>query len=179
MNCPKCREKGNLIDVAGLKVFECGRCEGLWFDFDQLCLLVEKDPEDYAWSDIELWRDPAKFSIIESAGACPNDSASLTSLEYLGAPCIIEICPDCMGVWLDREQYDDLVDYLDMQIDPEFVAEAAGDAHERYTKLFTSEEAGKTEESDLAKVMYMLQLRFGIESATLKDVREIIRSGAG
>ena len=177
MKCPKCGVPTEEVEVKSIRLDHCPRCQGTWYDRDELRLLREKESHrDYRWVDMDLWKDPDRLRVAEkSAARCPNDGAPLAILGYGGSNVEIEVCPVCYGIWLDRGEYDKIIKYLEETVDAESIPELLVDVKEEFKDLFTGEESMKTELSGLGKVLYLLQLRFAVEHPGLVKVKEAIR----
>lgn len=92
----------------------CPRCGGLWLDRGELEAIEESRERDYT---DELLRMPdlgyAAYALALQKQnrqlACPNCGARLETREY--ARCsqvMIDACPKCHGVWLDRGELEAL-----------------------------------------------------------------------
>lgn len=48
MKCPKCGAHMTEIELAGIKVDQCGTCQGIYFDHGELEILIEsKEPKGF------------------------------------------------------------------------------------------------------------------------------------
>ncbi len=57
MKCPKCGEEMTEIELAGLKVDQCGGCRGIYFDHGELEILMEsKEPKGFLGAMKRLFR---------------------------------------------------------------------------------------------------------------------------
>ena len=177
MNCPKCGVTMNEVEVKSIQLDHCPQCAGTWYDQGELRLLEEKGSHrEYRWVDLELWREPAKLRVArESACRCPRDGAALATLSYAGSDVIVEVCPTCYGIWLERGQSDRILEYLEGEADAETIPDLLADVKEEFKELFTRDEPVAKELSDLGKILYLLQLRFAVEHPGLMKLKEAIR----
>jgi Zn-finger nucleic acid-binding protein len=98
MICPKCRQDTltSFGQMEGVDIDFCSGCKGIWYDKGELAFYVEAgdDVPDLA----------ATLSAGRPAGcACPRCQVELIESHYVpGEPLLIDICPRCHGVFLDR-----------------------------------------------------------------------------
>ncbi|HYW05280.1 MAG TPA: zf-TFIIB domain-containing protein [Gammaproteobacteria bacterium] len=95
-------------------VDRCPRCGGIWLDRGELEAIEETRERDYA---DELLRMPdlgyAAYELARQKRTrqltCPSCEAGMETREY--ARCsqvMIDVCPKCHGVWLDRGELESL-----------------------------------------------------------------------
>ena len=63
----------------------------------------------------------------DTALSCPSCTATLVPVDRNGV--VIDACPSCRGVWLDRGELDKLV-VLEQQVSDDFYAEMSGQSRE-------------------------------------------------
>jgi Zn-finger nucleic acid-binding protein len=114
--CPACDGHLERWTAFGTGFEACPDCGGIWLDKDELKDLkdrAEKDPwTDLRWmnNEIEAIEDP---TAMLSDRHCPRcDDSRLVSASFGKSPIVIEWCPDCHGVWLDRGEFRQIVDLL-------------------------------------------------------------------
>ncbi len=57
MKCPKCGEEMTDIELAGIKVDQCGGCRGIYFDHGELEILMEsQEPKGFLGAMNRLFR---------------------------------------------------------------------------------------------------------------------------
>lgn len=98
MKCPKCggdslRDFGQ---VEGVEIDFCSSCKGIWFDAGELAFYVEAE-EDVP--NVE-----AAISAGHATGLeCPKCASELIETRYVPEePLLMDICPSCRGVFLDK-----------------------------------------------------------------------------
>jgi Zn-finger nucleic acid-binding protein len=81
---------------------QCEKCGGIWFDESELYRAKEGEAEKIESLDSESLRNPTK--IESSTLICPRDQAVLFQFtdKYFPRDIILERCPLCNGVWLNR-----------------------------------------------------------------------------
>lgn len=120
MECPRCKKetlkKGRLADV---NIDHCTECGGIWFDEDELRQAKDKKDENLNWLDIDLWRDPKKFEVSRSGRLCPRCRMPLYNVEYGNSKVMVDLCSLCKGIWLDKGEFERIIDYLKEKADYE------------------------------------------------------------
>ena len=178
MNCPKCGEPMEPVEVRSITIDRCPGCGGQWYDRDELRLLKDKASHgDYCWVDVDLWKEAGRLRIdTESHGACPRDGAPLTRLRYGDSDVVVEACPKCFGLWLDAGEFDKIIGHLERTVTSKSSGELLADVKEEFAELFTGDEGIRSELRDLGRVLYLLQLRFAIEHPGLVRIKDAIRA---
>jgi Zn-finger nucleic acid-binding protein len=81
---------------------QCEKCGGIWFDESELFRAKQGEAEKIELLDEEKLRTPTR---IENANLlCPIDQAALFRFtdKYFPEDIILEHCPSCTGIWLNR-----------------------------------------------------------------------------
>ncbi|MFH1731383.1 MAG: zf-TFIIB domain-containing protein [Planctomycetota bacterium] len=175
MNCPKCDGAATEeVEVQSIKVDRCPECGGTWFEQGELGQVKDRESHgDYRWLDVNLWQDAEKVTVDEaSRSKCPQDGAALATVRYGDPEIAVEVCPICFGLWLDKGEYEKIIDHLEQRVDSETLAEYLAEVEEEFVELLK----GKSELSDLGKVFYLLRLRFAVEHPTLVTIKEAVRN---
>jgi len=178
MNCPKCGATTEEIVVKSVKVDRCPECGGTWYDRDELEALKDLESRgDLRWLDTGLWQDADQVTVGERSDlACPRDGARLVVVRYGEPEITIDVCPVCFGLWLDRGEYEKIIEHLERAVDSETVAEYLADVGGEVAELFAGRHGLKTEAADLAKIFHLLRLRLAAEHPALVKVKEAIRA---
>jgi Zn-finger nucleic acid-binding protein len=112
----KCPADGAALDsyrLSRVKFEGCPTCHGMWLDKDELRQLKNKfNDGQLHWINREV-NDIEKASMISSSRVCPKcPSSKLRSVLFGHSGVVIDSCPDCQGIWLDRREYDSICEYL-------------------------------------------------------------------
>lgn len=112
-DCPACGAKLDLYSILSMEFEGCPKCHGLWLATDELRKLKNKfDIGELHWLNGEV-DNIEKTAAIRSKRACPKkDSGNLLSVVFGKSSVVLDWCPKCHGIWLDRGEYDKIVDYL-------------------------------------------------------------------
>jgi len=106
MNCPKCLSATLAqIRIDSVAVDRCSRCDGIWFDAQELSQLLAEDARQVA----ELRRGASHEQLDEKRGLCPRDSAELLRMySAIDRSVTLDACADCHGIWLDGGEFEKL-----------------------------------------------------------------------
>jgi Zn-finger nucleic acid-binding protein len=165
MNCPKGHGGLDRVPVGKIHIDRCPECGGTWYEVGELRLL--KDTEaggDYCWIDFDLWKDIDEFRAArQQRYACPQDTQLLTTVRYGDSPVAVDICERCRGVWLDQDEFAQIVAHLDEMVNTQSVGDYLKDIRDEFLEIFAGPEDPLSEMRDFGRVLYLLQLRFVIE----------------
>lgn len=177
MDCPKGHGSLRRVAVGSIRIDRCGECGGSWYDKGELRLLKDREAQgDYCWIDFDLWRDVDKFRAArQQRYQCPKDGRQMTTVHYGEAPITVDICSECRGVWLDRDEYDEITAYLEKMVNTTSVGDYLKDLRDEFLEVFTGPEGPISEMKDLDRVLYLLQLRFVVERPGLTRVLNALR----
>ena len=106
MNCPKC-QSATLAEfkIDGVAVDRCSRCDGIWFDAQELSELLAEDAKLVA----ALRRGSEDELADAKRGRCPRDSAHLLRIySAIDRNVVLDACADCHGIWLDGGEFEKL-----------------------------------------------------------------------
>jgi len=151
-NCPNCDAKLDLCSLLGIEFEGCPKCHGLWLDRDELRKLKNKvGIGELRWLNSEV-------DSIEQAAAsaskrvCPRkDNGNLLSVVFGKSSIVLDWCPECHGMWLDRGEYGKIVDYLLNEAGQSTIKDVEKEIKEDVKKLFQSGAASPVAElSDIA-----------------------------
>ncbi len=122
MICPRCTvplewKPGN---KTGLNC--CPACQGLWLDHAALREARQNSQADLAGDFSKL--PGATTSDIK----CPGDGAAMLTIKYRDVE--VDTCPECKGLWLDKGEWEKLMEAHGSSISPAagIAAAAAGGA---------------------------------------------------
>lgn len=106
MNCPKCMtETLGGFSVQEITVDQCPSCKGIWFDAQELSQLLAEDARQVA----TLRRGSENEVADDTRGRCPRDnSALLRVFSSIDRSVILDVCPDCRGIWVDGGEFEKL-----------------------------------------------------------------------
>ncbi len=120
--CPVCKPdvKMDIYDLHSVKYEGCPECKGIFLDQGELRKLKDHSKEnewmELNWIDDEI--DEIENSLkIDSHLFCPKCSDVKMVGGYYGkSNVVIEWCPGCKGLWLDRKEFRDITGYLEEKL---------------------------------------------------------------
>ena len=109
--CVKCTSVLDRKEVAGIEVDVCPRCGGIWLDRGELEALGSRSDEELAALREALGiRKGAPPVPSETTTACPACDGTLRELRF--GNILIDFCPKCRGIWLDKGEFDAAVAFV-------------------------------------------------------------------
>ncbi len=111
--CPVDSTALDLFAVSGVQFEGCPTCHGLWLDKDELRKLKNAvNDGQLHWLNREV-DNIDSVSVVSSTRACPKcPSAHLRSVVFGQSGVVIDSCPSCHGIWLDRGEFESIALYL-------------------------------------------------------------------
>jgi Zn-finger nucleic acid-binding protein len=172
MDCPKCHKPLETVSIGHVRVERCPQCAGTWYDKKELRVLKDKESHgDYSWMDFDLWKDADKFRARrQQRYSCPRDGQPLTTVHYGESPVAVDICSQCNGIWLDKDEYGEIVRYLKETADSRTPGDYLKDIREELVDLFEAREGPLKAMRDVGKILYLLELRFVVEHPGLARI---------
>lgn len=114
--CPACNVNMNLYKVLGIQFEGCPKCKGIFLDKSELRKLKDRASKG-SWNTLR-WLDDEVEAVGEtnampSKRLCPKcESVKFVSTSFGSSKIIIDWCPGCQGIWLDRNEFQEIVTYL-------------------------------------------------------------------
>ncbi len=108
MICPACREEMIVVEYNKIELDVCVQCDGVWFDAEELGLLLET----LHLRGDELGLAPAKKT-AEKARKCPYCRKRMDKVMIgPGEEVMIDQCTKGHGLWFDGGELDGIVNAL-------------------------------------------------------------------
>jgi Zn-finger nucleic acid-binding protein len=143
--CPVCRINMNEIfgkseTELSINIDKCPNCEGFWFDNRDL-FLISSDIAKQHDKEITKKETPDSKSVDR---ICPNCAMPMILLKdpELSKTVQIDICPKCMGLWLDQGEFLRYKEYQKEKIE-KVKKDDAIKAAEALKKFQNSKESGR------------------------------------
>jgi Zn-finger nucleic acid-binding protein len=171
LDCPNCHEP--LVTIGDdVRVSRCPRCEGTWYDKDDLRVLKDRESGgDYQWIDIDLWREIDKFKARrQQRYSCPRDGEPMTTVHYGDSSIAVDVCAKCEGMWLDKEEYGEILRHLERSVDTRDSGDYLKDLRDEVVEVLEGHENPLEAIKDVGKVLYLLELRFIVEHPALARI---------
>ncbi len=156
--CPNCDSLLSRYSIFSMQFEGCPKCKGIWLVRDELRELKNKvDGGSLRWLNDEV-ENLEKTSAIVSKLNCPKDHpVKMVSVVFGNSKVVVDWCPVCHGIWLDRGAFDGIVDYLEDErptVHPKVLEKQFA---EDLRKVVTGAPEGRVEElHDAASTLYAL-----------------------
>lgn len=160
MNCPNDNEKLEKILFHNVEADCCPKCMGIWFDKDELRLAKDDKDKNLNWVDIDLWRDKKRFKISRSKKMCPVCRVALCEVGYDNSKVKVDFCKMCEGIWLDRGEFKQIINYLKSKSDYEILHNYAKNLILELWEVFSGPETFRSELEDFLTLLKLLNYKF-------------------
>lgn len=110
--CPACGGTLDDYTVFSMHFEGCPKCKGLWLIKDELRKLKNKvDDGSLRWLNTEI-DSVGKTSVISTKRRCVTcKTTNLACVHFGESSVLIDWCPQCHGMWLDRGEFKAMTDY--------------------------------------------------------------------
>jgi Zn-finger nucleic acid-binding protein len=111
--CPACGATLNLYEIFSMLFEGCPHCKGIWLFKDELRRLKNKvEHGSMRWLNEEI-DAIGKASLISTQRACVKcKTVNMVSTLFGKSSIVIDWCPQCHGMWLERGEFESIVNYL-------------------------------------------------------------------
>ena len=150
----------------------CPECLGIWFDADELRLAKDDKDKQLNWLDVDLWRDKDKFEIFGSKRHCPVCRAALCQVNYDQSKVKVDFCKSCQGVWLDRGEFKQIINYLKRKSDYEILNRYAKNLVLELWEVFSGPETFRSELEDFLTLLKLFNYKFIIQHPHINGLIE-------
>jgi Zn-finger nucleic acid-binding protein len=177
MNCPNGHGALSEKTVGPVKLDICETCGGTWHDVGELRVLKDRESfGDYCWIDVDLWKHPEEFHVPDQRGlSCPRGAETLVTMRYGKTNVNVDACPERHGIWLEKGDYAEIIAELEKRVNTQSLREYARDLREEFLEIFSGPEGIVSEWKDMDRVLYLMQLRFGVEQPGIARIMRSLR----
>jgi len=111
--CPSCGNALNLYTAFSVQIEGCPKCKGVWLMKDGLRELKNKVAgPSLRWLNDEI-ENIDKTSLIATKRPCVKCwNTKMISVIFGKSAIVVDWCPNCHGIWLDRGAFEAILDYL-------------------------------------------------------------------
>ncbi len=173
MKCPRDNHQLEKILFHSIGADYCPLCLGIWFDKDELRQAKDDKDEQLNWLDIDLWRDKSKFRISRGNRHCPVCRAGLQEVEYDSSKTKVDFCKMCEGIWLDRGEFKQIVNYLKNKSDYEVLNHYTKNLIKQMWEVFAGPGKLRSELADVFMLMKLFSYKFQTQHPYIKDLIKI------
>ena len=111
--CPACGEPLAAYQLGSVRFEGCNACKGMWLFPSELRRLKDKVGDGaLRWMNDEI-EAIGQAAAMETKRVCPHcPEQRLTAVRFGRSTVMMDWCPQCRGVWLDRDEFSVVYDYL-------------------------------------------------------------------
>ncbi|HVB85644.1 MAG TPA: zf-TFIIB domain-containing protein [Candidatus Dormibacteraeota bacterium] len=115
--CPACGHSLNEYKAFSMLFEGCPKCKGIWLVKDELRKLKNKvEDGSLRWVNTEI-ENIEKTSVISTQRPCVTcETTKLVSVKFGKSSVLIDWCPQCHGMWLDRGEFETITEYLKKEL---------------------------------------------------------------
>jgi hypothetical protein len=174
MQCPNDNEYLEKVLFHNVEVDYCPKCLGMWFDKDELRLSKDDKDEQLNWLDVDLWRDKKKFQALQIFKYCPSCRTGLVEISYDNSKVKVDFCKHCLGVWLDRGEFKQIINYLKNKSDYEILRRYTKNLVLELWEVFSGPETFREELEDFFMLLKLFNYKFVVRYRFLDSLMQNI-----
>ncbi len=163
MKCPLDQKELKKAVFYGTEVDYCPHCLGIWFEKNELIDIKDEKIKDLNWLDIDLWNDRKKFEISKKKKECPACQVPLYEVNYGDSQIKVDVCDLCLGLWLDRGEFQRVIDYLEKEGSREILNNYFGTLIRETAEIFSGPESLEDEIADVLTVIRLLKHKLAVQ----------------
>lgn len=160
MICPNCKTKLEKTIFYKVEIDYCPFCLGIFFEEDELRQAKDEKDKELSWVDVDLWKEEEKFKISPSQKLCPKCEIPLYEVEYDVSGIKVDVCNLCHGIWLDRGEFKEIIEYLKKKANYDIENHPLRSFLEEVKEVFIGPESFKEEVLDVLTLIKLLSWRF-------------------
>lgn len=172
MQCPNDQENLQKVLFHDVEVDYCPQCLGIWFDKDELRLAKDDKDKNLNWADVDLWRDKGSFKVAHSKRLCPVDRTRLVEASYDNSRTKVDFCKMCNGIWLDRGEFKQIINYLKNKSDYEVLNHYTKNLAVELWEVFSGPETFREELADFFTLLKLFNYKFITQHPHIADLLE-------
>jgi len=165
----KCDHELVKSEIKGVAVERCSKCNGIWFDRDELRKAKDSTDEDLRFLDFEIF-DTKNKKIQKGESSCPKCGTKMETLEYMNSGVKIDRCSSCHGVFLDKGEFKKIISFLENLIISKSSGEYLKDTGEELKEILTGPEDTISEIKDFLAVLNLLELKIQAEHPKVSEM---------
>ena len=170
MLCPRCKKTLDRAIFYNVEVNYCPICLGLWFEEEELRWAKDIKDRSLRWLDIDLWKDKEKFKISSGQKLCPACRLPLYEVGYGDSEVKVDVCNLCHGIWLDRGEFKQIIQYLKEKGEFEVLYNFSKNLAEEFWEIFTGPEDLKDEILDFLTILKLFTYKFTVQHPVIARI---------
>ena len=159
-NCSVCKKYLENAIFHDVSVDYCPDHHGIWFNEDELRLAKDKKEESLKWMDVDLWKDKKSFKISRTVKLCPECRLPLYEVNYGKSKIKVDVCNICNGIWLDKGEFKQIIDYLKKEADWKVLNKYVKSLTEETWEIFVGPETMREEVEDFLTILGLFKYKF-------------------
>lgn len=170
--CPACATLLVSKKFLNQVIEKCYECGGMFFDAEEVLRAQERLDDSIVWP--EHLAEPTWNLKVQSERKmiCPKDGAALVAIHYGPSAVVVDICPECRGVWFDYGEFNKVAEDLkDATLDKTSLQYLKDVGHE-VTELVTGKKGAAQEFEDVKKTWHLFSNRLAIDHPFLINFLE-------
>ena len=176
MQCPSCKHDFKKLLIKDVQLDQCIGCGGMWFSGDTLRNAKDREDELLQWLDVDLFSNPKQFIGSYSTMMCPHDQEPLYQISYDNTDIKVDVCKTCHGVWLDKNEYADIIASLKRIIFREDAGQYLKHLEDQIKEMFTGQEDMVSELKDGYVVFRLLENRLVSQWPRIEEIIIALRT---
>lgn len=171
MKCPDCQMQLDVVSCKGVLIHECLACKGKWFEHQELKRVRDKADEGLRWLDFDPFDKDLPHEPASSGDKhCPGCQQNLKGQRYDNSRVILHKCNDCRGVWLSSGELIRMIHYLEDLVNAQKTGSLALTTFKKFIEVLTGPKGAGEELKDLWAVLYILEVKVGVDHPHLAAV---------
>ncbi len=111
--CPACGHTLSLYKAWSTEFEGCPRCKGIWLAKDELRKLKNSvEHSSLRWLNDEIENLGKTSARISPRRCVRREDGQLVSVLFGNSSVMIDWCPRCQGMWLERGEFESMIEYL-------------------------------------------------------------------
>jgi len=172
MECPNDHEYLEKVLFHNVEADYCPKCLGIWFDQDELRMAKDDADKKLNWLDVNLWKKKDKFRLLRHNRHCPVCRVGLVEVAYDDSKVKVDFCKMCGGIWLDRGEFKQIINYLKNKSDYEVLDNYTKNLVVQLWEVFSGPEKFRSELSDFLMLLKLFNYKFVVQHPTLNKLIE-------
>lgn len=172
MQCPVDKENLEKVLFHNVEADFCPKCLGMWFDKDELRQAKDDKDKNLNWMDVDLWRDKSKFEISPALKHCPVCRVTLVEVRYDDSKTKVDFCKMCQGIWLERGEFKQIINYLKNKADYEILHNYAKNLASELWEVFSGPEKFRSELEDFLTLVKLFNYKFLVQHPHINKIIE-------
>jgi len=156
--------------VAGVEIDFCPNCLGMFFEHDELQIAKDTKDQNLRWLDNDLWEDKLKLEISKANLLCPSCEVPFYEVRYGDSNIKVDICTVCDGIWLDRGEFREIIQYLKQKGQQEILENYFKNLIQEIIEIFTGPETIKNEIADVLNILKLLNYKFAAQYPAIVEI---------